>query len=181
MTDGSQKDPDKEIIELSEIVVGTSEEDDAIMELTEGLVDEVRNAISGATGGDQDDARQVDLSGGFGPGDDPRAADTEIIDLVDEVDPEMELAAAAETDFQELSETRQEAFEKPEDEGGEIIELTEVVESVSEEQLRAALERVVELRYGDMIDGILREVIWQKVSEDIEHLKEFLLTRKTGP
>jgi hypothetical protein len=55
-----------------------------------------------------------------------------------------------------------------------------VVEHVSDKDIREALKKVVEEKYGDMIDSILREIIWKKVSEDIDHLKEYLLSKKSG-
>ncbi len=196
MTDGNQTDPEKEIIELSEIVVGTSADDDAIVELTEDLVDEVRDAISGFTGENNGDARELDLTDDSQYDNDFGTPDNEIIDLVEKVewstdfDPDEKIGDNGQAEI--ADETTGEAdgsfytgpdidtSGEPENESGDILELTEVVEPLSEQQLRDALERVVEQKYGDMIDQILREIIWKKVSEDIDHLREYLLTRRSG-
>lgn len=196
MTDGNQTDPEKEIIELSEIVVGTSADDDAIVELTEDLVDEVRDAISGFTGENNGDARELDLTDDSQYDNDSGTPDNEIIDLVEKVewstdfDPDEKIGDNGQAEI--AGETTGEAdgsfytgpdidtSGEPENQSGDILELTEVVESLSEQQLRDALERVVEQKYGDMIDQILREIIWKKVSEDIDHLREYLLTRRSG-
>ena len=229
MTEDGQKNPDKEIIELSEIVVGTSPDDDAVIEMTEGLVSEARNAISWATGDNQEDTRQVDLTDESGFNDALAALDTEIIDLVEEVDASKNSVESDDSDEPEMSARKisdpevsdlempeempvdlqdpQESSAGPEplgpgvqapDPSEEILELTEEVEppadeartdarsnfheveAITEQQLQKALERVVERRYGSMIDQILREMIWQKVSEDIDHLKQYLMTRNPG-
>lgn len=179
MTEDSRKDPEKEIIELSEIIVGTSEDDDAIVEMTEGLLDEARNGISGATGDESGESRQMDLSRDSEFDFDLVSPENEIIELVEEIEPGADVAEeekAVEATDPGNAEENASAAENGND---DILELTEEVAAVSEQQLEQALERVIEKRYGDMIDRVLKEVIWQKVSEDIEHLKQYLLTRKT--
>ncbi|MFP4194771.1 MAG: hypothetical protein ACLFMN_07980 [Desulfobacterales bacterium] len=59
MTENNNNDKNKEILELSEIAVGTSGEDEQIIELTEDLVDEARDAISGATLNTGDEASDI--------------------------------------------------------------------------------------------------------------------------
>ncbi|MBS0014500.1 MAG: hypothetical protein KFF46_11060 [Desulfobacterales bacterium] len=180
MTEDSQKDPDKEIIELSEIVVGTSEDDDAIVEMTEGLLDEARNGISGATGDASGDSRQMDLSRDSEFDFDLVSPENEIIELVEEVEPGADVSEEEKAVDDMGSGDGYENARGPENGSDDILELTEEVATVSEQQLEQALERVIEKRYGDMIDRVLKEVIWQKVSEDIEHLKQYLLTRESG-
>jgi hypothetical protein len=196
MNDSGQNDPQKDIIELSEIVVGTSADDHAIVEMTEGLVDEVRNAISGATGENGDDVREMDLADNSIDDNELILDDDEIIDLVDEIDPNTEFnpeEKIEDDDFSGLLDDMKEDSEDeiyigeddsttrvPENDQKEILELTEVVEHVSDKDIREALKKVVEEKYGDMIDSILREIIWKKVSEDIDHLKEYLLSKKSG-
>jgi len=122
--------------------------------------------------------------------------DDEIIDLVDEIDPNTEFnpeEKIEDDDFSGLLDDMKEDSEDeiyigeddsttrvPENDQKEILELTEVVEHVSDKDIREALKKVVEEKYGDMIDSILREIIWKKVSEDIDHLKEYLLSKKSG-
>lgn len=179
MTEDSRQDPDKEIIELSEIVVGTSEDDDAIVEMTEGLLDEARNGISGATGDESGDARQMDLSRDSAFDFDLVSPENEIIELVEEIEPGTDVQAEEKAVDRKGTENGDENASGTENGSDDILELTEEVPAVSGQQLEQALERVIEKRYGDMIDRVLKEVIWQKVSEDIEHLKQYLLARKT--
>ncbi|MFO7861013.1 MAG: hypothetical protein R6U41_07305 [Desulfosalsimonas sp.] len=179
MTEDSQKDPDKEIIELSEIVVGTSEDDDAIVEMTEGLLDEARNGISGATGDESGDSRQMDLSRDPEFDFDLVSPENEIIELVEEIEPGVDVSEEEKTVEGMEPGNAEENARGAENGSDDILELTEEVEAVSERQLERALERVIEKRYGDMIDRVLKEVIWQKVSEDIEHLKQYLLSRNS--
>lgn len=180
MTEDSQKDPDKEIIELSEIVVGTSGDDDAIVEMTEGLLDKARNGISGATGDAPGDSRQMDLSRDSEFDFDLVSPENEITELVEEVEPGADVSEEEKAVDGRDSGNGAENARGAEDGSDDILELTEEMATVSERQLEQALERVIEKRYGDMIDRVLKEVIWQKVSEDIEHLKQYLLTRKSG-
>jgi hypothetical protein len=179
MTEDSRKDPDKEIIELSEIVVGTSEDDDAIVEMTEGLLDEARNGISGATGDESGDSRQMDLSRDSAYDFGLVSPENEIIELVEEIEPGADVQAEEKAVDGKETENGDENASGAENGSDDILELTEEVAAVSGQQLEQALERVIEKRYGDMIDRVLKEVIWQKVSEDIEHLKQYLLARKT--
>lgn len=196
MNNSGQNDPQKEIIELSEIVVGTSADDHAIVEMTEDLVDEVRNAISGATGENGDDVREMDLADDSEDDNELILHEDEIIDLVDEIDPNIEFDPEDKIENDDFSglldDTADDSDNEihiggdesttggPENDQKELLELTEVVEHVSDKNIREALEKVVEEKYGDMIDSILREIIWKKVSEDIDHLKEYLLSKKSG-
>ena len=179
MTEDSRRDPEKEIIELSEIVVGTSEDDDAIVEMTEGLLDEARNGISGATGDESGDSRQMDLSRDSAFDFGLVSPENEIIELVEEIEPGADVEGEEKAVDGKGTENGDENASGTENGSDDILELTEEVAAVSGQQLEQALERVIEKRYGDMIDRVLKEVIWQKVSEDIEHLKQYLLARKT--
>jgi hypothetical protein len=68
-------DEKSDIIELSDIAVGTSQEDDAIIELTEELIGEAMSGISGATHEDfSEEEHLIDLS--HEPGDRDKSFDT---------------------------------------------------------------------------------------------------------
>lgn len=120
-------DKNKDIIELSDMAIGTSREDEQIIELTEDLVAEARDAITGAV-----------LEGG------DKASD--IIELDQPI--------------------------------AEPLDTTEI--SVSDEQFEAALERVVEKKYGERIEALIDEVIRKKITEDIEAIKDLILKRGGG-
>ncbi|MFW6053157.1 MAG: hypothetical protein ACOC8I_04540 [Desulfosalsimonas sp.] len=133
MTENNGKDENKGVIELSDIAVGTSREDEQIIELTEDLVDEARSAISGAR-----------------------------FDTDDET-----------TGIIELDEPIAEPIEpEPEPEHEKI--------SVTDQQLEAALERVVERKYGERIEALIDEVIRHKVTGEIEALKNLILKHSKG-
>ncbi|MCF8110192.1 MAG: hypothetical protein K9J85_01760 [Desulfobacteraceae bacterium] len=129
MTENNGKDKNKSVIELSDIAVGTSREDEQIIELTEDLVDEARSAISGARFDTDDEA-----SG--------------IIELDEPV--------------------------------AEPIEPESEKIPVTDQQLEAAIERVVERKYGERIEALIDEVIRHKVTEEIETLKNLILKQGKG-
>lgn len=129
MAENNGKDKNKGVIELSDIAVGTSREDEEIIELTEDLVDEARSAISGARFDDGEEA-------------------TGIIELDEPV--------------------------------AEPIEPEHEKISVTDQQLEAALERVIEKKYGERIETLIDEVIRHKLTEEIESLKNLILKHSKG-
>lgn len=159
MADDNPKDRNENIIELSEIAVGTSAEDEAIIELTEDLVAEARNAISGATGETEQEARELEIT--QGAEEEPAAAFGQ---------------PGAET-AQSGPEGQPDLFDAEESLG---IALPAEKIALTRDRVEAAVERVVERKYGAIIEQVLNEVIKHKVCEDIERLKEYLLGRQTG-
>lgn len=166
MTEDNDKYQEEEIIELSDISVGTSQEDEQIIELTEELVDEARDAISGATLGTEEESGQLELT------------EDHVVSLETPVaDKEQKIASELEN-----------YFSPEEDSGLDYIELDEPLAepvedtqvSISDQQLEAALERVVERKYSERIESLIDEMIRRKVSEDIESIKEVILNRDAG-
>lgn len=162
MTENSGKDKSKNIIELSDIAVGTSREDEKIIELTEDLVDEARNGISGVRLEKNEEASQLELNKGQ---DTPR----EHADDEQEITSELEdyFSTDQEADFIELDEPL-----------AEPVESAQI--SIADRQLEEALERVLEKKYRERIETLIDEMIRRKVTEDIESIKDLILKRSPG-
>ncbi|MFW6335195.1 MAG: hypothetical protein ACOC0W_07970 [Desulfosalsimonas sp.] len=162
MTEKTDKKNDGEVIELSEIAVGTSREDEKVIELTEDLVDEARNAISGATLETGDDDRQLELE-----------KQQKTFRKSGDENSEQEIARELETYF------------PMEEEPVDLIELDQPVAepvepgevSVEDSRIESALERVIERKYRQRIETLIDEIIRRKVTEDIESIKELILNR----
>ncbi|MFO7932079.1 MAG: hypothetical protein ACQETG_06500 [Thermodesulfobacteriota bacterium] len=165
MTENSDNNNNEEILELSDIAIGTSKEDEEIIELTEELVDEARNGISGARLDAGEDSRTLELSGQQGKSGEAEYAGSE-----------QEIARELENYF------------PINEEQADFIELDEPVSvpaetgqvSFTDQQLEAALERVIERKYRERIETLIEEMIRNRVSEDIESIKDFILNRSTG-
>lgn len=181
-----------EPIDLDDIAVGTSDEDQEIIELTEEVVDEAIGAVSSATGSSSDD-RELDLSGtgelsweqdmpeggedgpgglwpeeGFGdtdlesPEDDTAADDTEDRTLEADISRNLD-------DFfslEDKSEKDSGGAAAGQDQEGAVL--------ATPEMLDAALERVVQRLYEDKIEKILKDMIEKRLSEDMSQLKQYL-------
>lgn len=162
MTENSDKNNNEEILELSDIAIGTSKEDERIIELTEELVDEAREGISGARYDTGRDSRTLELSGQQEkPGQNVNAGTEQDIarELENYFPPDEQQA-----DFMELDEP----FPEPA-EAGQV--------SFTDQQLEAALERVIERKYRERIESLIEEMIRNRVSEDIESIRDFILNR----
>ncbi len=165
MTDNSEKDKSEDIIELSDIAVGTSREDEEIIELTEDLVDEARSAISGATLETGEESSQLELT-----------QEPETSRRSEDQDTEQDIARELENYF------------PIEEEAIDFIELDDPLEepaepprfSITDQQVEAAVERLVERKYSQRIESLIDEMIRRKVSEDIENLKDMILKRGNG-
>lgn len=77
---------------------------------------------------------------------------------------------------QKSPEAEEDIVVQPPADGGDdpVASLPDQVPAVSEEQLDAALERVVLKLYAEKIDSTLNEVIQRTVNREIKRLKEFL-------
>jgi len=64
--------------------------------------------------------------------------------------------------------------------GDDILEGSLEAGRVSDEQIAAALERVIKKMFYEKIDGILVEVIEKTVKREIERLKNILLEEESG-
>lgn len=164
MTENSGKDKSKNIIELSDIAVGTSREDEKIIELTEDLVDEARNGISGARLEKNEEASQLELNKGQNI---PREHADDEQEIASELEDYFSMDQEEEADFIELDEPLAEPVESPQI-------------SITDRQLEAALERVLEKKYRERIETLIDEMIRRKVTEDIESIKDLILKRSTG-
>ena len=195
-------DTNDEIIELSDITVGTSPEDEVIIELTEGLVGAAIEGVSRATGKMDSEEKILDLSPGGKTAatrrppatpdeveDQPvtAAEDMDIIagDTVDSI--EEEIAKELDNYFK-IEEQTQDLLNQtiPKQETAPISlsefdlgkEFSEGKIEVTPDQFESALERVIQKMFADKIDRILNDVIERVVTEDIERLKEYLLKRR---
>jgi hypothetical protein len=176
-------DEKSDIIELSDIAVGTSQEDDAIIELTEELIGEAMSGISGATHEDfSEEEHLIDLS--HEPGDRDKSFDTTSLhdkegDFPDKQSPKDSSAEATDASeklekdldafFGKEQETLMEpvpAFDQPDD--GDSQSIT----AATEKELLAALEVMIRNKYGDRIHHILVAAIEKIVAEEFERLKK---------
>ncbi|MFW6334214.1 MAG: hypothetical protein ACOC0W_03010 [Desulfosalsimonas sp.] len=165
MSENNDNNKNEEILELSDIAIGTSKEDEEIIELTEELVDEAREGISGARQDTDPNSRALELSG-----QQEKHGETEYAGT------EQEIARELENYF------------PVNDEQADFIELDDPVSgpaetgnvSFTDQQLEAALERVIERKYGERIENLIDEMISNRVSGDIESIKDFILNRSAG-
>jgi len=186
----SEPDPGnfEDLIELSDIAVGTSDEDEEIIELTEEVVDEAMGAISNARG-TGDGEEELDLSEDgelFGDKDQADAERTEDSGWLspDSSDEESlaDVSAAEVEDF--LDQELDEYFGEDETEASES--LSEPLNSdstpdqppaapeipVSPEMLDAALERVVRNLYGKRVEEIIKDMINERVAIEMARLRK---------
>ena len=196
--DGQKKDnTDNEIIELSEIAIGITPEDDAIVELTEGLIDEAFVGFTGATSElIEEDSQMLDLSGSHGDTADESDTRRETSDEMDESDDDIEKDIIEELDNYFGSEDDVVPFERIRT--GEIPDLTPAdrlddpagrdgaledapaevsddLNNMAASQLDEALERVIRKMFAEKINRILDDVIERTVTEEITQLRDYLL------
>ncbi len=183
---------DSDVIELSDIAIGITPEDAAIVELTEEVIGEALNGFAGAVREVmRDDEENLDLS------------ETEVeIDKFDQTVEALKTIASKIDDHNDSVDLEMESlkndiskelddYSEPEAEKGteeisdfmasdptspgtkEEIILDEVV--VSESDVEAALERVVKKMYSEKINYLLDKVIATKVSNEIDRFKEYLI------
>ena len=185
----SEPDPGSydDLIELSDIAIGTTEEDEEIIELTEEVVDEAMEAVSD-TREDGDGPREIDLSGSDGffhtrepAGEDDTGQDqwqpSEAVETHEE-----SLSGISTEDVegfldQELDayfgEEEAEAFEfQPAADAGEKKPGTATGMNVSPDMLDAALERVITKLYADRVEKIIKDMIDKRVSEHMARLQK---------
>ncbi|MFP3980986.1 MAG: hypothetical protein ACLFUY_06300 [Desulfobacterales bacterium] len=193
MAENNKKNQKANVIELSDIAVGTSVEDEAIIELTEEVVDEARNGISGATrDGREEYSSELELDRQMpSPDEHPRhTEDAGRIEASGDLEaPEADLS----TEVEDITRELDDYF--PPDEapgaggtaqtgaplGRESQPGQDPGDSFTEEQLEAALERVIEKKYANMIERLINEAIERRLLDDIEKIKEVILNRNAGP
>jgi len=198
--DSQKKDRsiDDEIIELSEIAIGITPEDDAIVELTEGLIDEAFVGFTGATSElIEEDEQRLDLSGTHGD----TAGDAGILRKSGDEADDAEKDIIAELDNYFGTEDDAGVFERakrretpdiPSDNHQNIHQenihpasngaferssqaLSGDFPDISPGQLDEAIERVIRKMFAEKINRILDEVIERTVTEEISQLRDYLL------
>ena len=194
---------DQEIIELSDIAIGITPEDDAIVELTEELIGEAFVGFAGATSEVlHDDERRLDLSETLSgiegsadnmydgivsespvPEDVFGAVDMEDDNLEDGINQELDNYFGTEDDAPVIEETTlfdtPRSMDKTEEQSGfqaideKMLQMDEI--RISPRQLDDAIERIIRKMFAEKINRILEDVIERTVSEEISQLKAYLL------
>ncbi len=194
---------DSGIIELSDIAIGITPEDDAIVELTEELIGEAFVGFAGATSevihederrldlsetlsgieASDDDTYSDTLSDGLEPDDISGAVDMDDDNLEEDITQELDNYFGTEDDAPVIEETTlidtpKQAFQAEVASGAQAIDEKNLQMddiSISARQLDDALERVIRKMFAEKINRILDEIIERTVSEEISQLKDYLL------
>lgn len=187
---GPGPDETEEVIELADITIGTTREDEEIIELTEEVLDEAMGAVSSTTGkaeeGERLDLSESEQSGiGEGPalseaegGEVGAAGIQDSSSLDEEESEEVEDHISQELDdFFGADEPAK--FESP---SPEIVTASVDIEpdqpaapAMSQEELESTIERVIENKFVDRIEKMISEMVENRLVEDIEQLKKTLL------
>lgn len=198
--DKNKPNLDDEIIELSDIAINITPEDETIVELTEDLIDEAFVGFTGATSElIEEDEQVLDLSGtgtDYDAVSQPDAGATESDDIAgsaDEDGDDLEGDISRELDDYFGTEDDAAAYQEasmpekvPEDEDADAIfpagpktveeqPLKEDTVRITSGQLDEAIERVIRKMFAEKINRILDEVIERTVTEEISQLKDYLI------
>jgi hypothetical protein len=179
---------DSEVIELSDIAIGTTPEDDVIVELTEEVIDEAMVGISGATRDSFKEGEEyLDLSKDEsdkhtrfrdpeqiekqfkGTDDSKDAMDLPVEDEVDHINKELDDFFGTE---EESSVPVEKSIEPPITKIQNELQSADPTNSYS--NLVDAVEIVIKRIYGDKINQLLTEVIEKTVNDEIKRIKDFL-------
>ena len=189
---------DADIIELSDIAIGITQEDDVIVGLTEEVIGEAFVGFSGATSEVlQDDQREMDLSHAR-PGTDPSGnsasgikqgdGSEDVSGAVVNEDENSEEDISRELDKYFGTEDDRTVPEKPAPAASRSADSTvpdrpkgkpEAIRSeeirISSTHLDEAIERVIRKMFAEKINRVLDDVIERTVSEEISQLRDYLL------
>ena len=143
------------------------DDDEVILELTEEVTEASEDAGESVDHAEDPLAATIELDEGF---DDDMDIDHVEDDFVDSLGMEIGTGDEEDEDEAEFEETAAETAD---------IEPAEGVD-ISDEQLDAALERVIKNMFYDKIDSLLVEVIEKTVSKEIERLKKILTEEVAG-
>ncbi|MGM0452251.1 MAG: hypothetical protein ACQERN_03690 [Thermodesulfobacteriota bacterium] len=186
------------IIELSDMAVGISSEDEPIIDLTEDLVNEAIRGYSGASGEMGAGDERLELSDQKGrsadsntesPGTAPVAepggdADVAALSGTDSIEAiEADIAKELDNYFQLEEETQQLLNGRADEPIAQSVGTSENPQpaeadvKVTPDQFEAALERVIRRMYGEKIDHILQEVVERTVSDEVGELKDYLMKK----
>jgi hypothetical protein len=178
---------DSDVIELSDIAIGTTPEDDVIVELTEEVIDEAMIGISGATRDSFKEGEEyLDLSKSesdkYARFNDPERIRKKFDDTDDSGD-SLDLPAEEEDhinkeldDFfgseEEISVPFEKSIEPPLSKTQSDVMVAD--QRISDSNLLDAVETVINKMYGDKINKLLAEVIEKTVNNEIKRIKDFL-------
>lgn len=180
-------DETEEVIELADMTIGTTREDEEIIELTEEVLDEAMGAVSSTTG-ETEDSENLDLSesaaeeglalseaevgtgGAAGIQEPPSLDQVESEEVEDHISQELD-------DFFGADEPAKLDSPSPEIEAASVdIEPDQpAAPAISREELESAIERVIENKFVDRIEKMISEMVESRLVEDIEELKKTLL------
>jgi hypothetical protein len=186
-----QLEDNSDIIELSDIAIGTTPEDDVIVELTEEVIDEAMVGISGATRdtfkeGEEyldltkvEPEKEVQFKGAeIAAGDKLKSddfvdasgsTDLEAEDVEDHISKELDdfFSPEEETVFVEKPVSLAAAKTQPEKKSDDAF--------ISQTNLVEVVEAVIKKIYGDRINTLIADVIEKIVREEITRIKETLI------
>ena len=181
---------ESEIIELSDIAIGTTPEDEMIVELTEEVIDEAMKGISGATGDTlKEGERILDLS--------TMTSETEVrfedLEQVHEKEKALKepgdlsgpLALEPEDVEDHISKELDEFFGTEEEVRAKdqlpVSDLETKIQTekvtIPESELVEAVEIVIKKLYGNTINKLIADAIEKVVTGEINRIKEFLTVR----
>lgn len=185
-----ESENDTDIIELSDIAIGITQEDDVIVELTEDLIGEAFDGFTGATSEVlHEDEHLMDLSharqdmegsadGAGGQEDGDVVAEDENPD--EDISRELDNFFGTEGDVPSIkkpaptdSQTTEPAVQARPQRTSETVRPDEI--RISSGQLDDAIERVIRKMFAEKINRILDDVIERTVSEEISQLRDYLL------
>ncbi|HMA84620.1 MAG TPA: hypothetical protein VKN73_02875 [Desulfosalsimonadaceae bacterium] len=175
--------PTEDVIELSDITIGTTQEDEEIIELTEEVLDEAMGAVSSATG-DSEEGEELDLSAAEQYGAAGDLWDSALIDESSDVAPQEPLDLDQEESEEVEEHISQEldnyfgedepAQYKPSAVGPETPSETAEPEP-SHKELESTIERVIEEKFADRFEKMFTDIIDARLQESMEQLKQELL------
>jgi hypothetical protein len=178
------QEENSDIIELSDIAIGTTPEDDVIVELTEEVIDEAMVGISGATRDSFKEGEEyLDLSKVEPDSDAPfkdvdpiekkfievTGVDMAADDVEDHITKELDDFFGSE---EEPSAPIEKSIQQPVTQIQSEVQTTDM--AISQSNLLEALETVIKKMYGETINKLLAEAIEKTVIEEINRIKEFL-------
>ncbi len=187
---GQESGSSEDVIELSDIAIGTTQEDEEIIELTEEVLDEAMGAVSSATG-DSEEGETLDLSEAekFGAGE--TFEDSSLSKGEDAVTPQEPLNLDEE-ESEEVEEHISQELDDffGEDEPGQFTpsapETGQPPEEAAESErpagpdtphteLESTIERVIEEKFADRFEKMIADIIDARLKESMEQLKQELL------
>ncbi len=172
----------EQILELADEIIEPSQNDEEIIDLMDTVEDEEIIELIAESGDTPKEIEEIGESvfttGDPSPeSDDIPGLESDLyegtIDFDAEFDQEVSMDPSLKDDFADSLGIELET-------GDDIPEGSLEAGRVSDEQIAAALERVIKKMFYEKIDGILVEVIEKTVKREIERLKNILLEEESG-